>query len=178
MGHQCEKLHKCMHAPMPGGPPELIVSSPLTRALKTAEISFATAIAWNGVAIVAEENFRETVNYLADARRTTKELRTDFPHVDFSYIKSEEDLVWAKYVTKFGNHESHLGLRESNDSVGLAVRVRAAMGFLASRPEKTVAGVSHQAFLLHMMGALESRLDLVEFADADVEELLCKPWRN
>jgi len=175
---QCAKLHDLTQSAMPGGPPQLIVSSPLTRTLKTAEICFATAIA-SGAPVVAEENFRETVNYLPDARRTTRELSIDFPYVDFSRIKNEEDPLWAKYVAKFGDHEAHLDLRETNDAVGLAIRVRAAMEFLASRSERTIAVVSHQAFLLHMMGVMESRLNLVEFADRDVEELLCKkPWAN
>jgi hypothetical protein len=64
---------------------ELIVTSPQTRCIQTALLSFPTLAAGTTpnrkVPILAHESVRETVNYVCDQRRTVRELATEYPQV-------------------------------------------------------------------------------------------------
>uniref|UniRef100_A0A7S4I535 Uncharacterized protein n=1 Tax=Odontella aurita TaxID=265563 RepID=A0A7S4I535_9STRA len=160
---------------------EVVLSSPLTRCLQTAMYSYEAALspektagdAKYGVPLVAQEDWRETVNFLCDARRPTSELRLSFPSADFSCVTSESDPVWGEYETKFGCYKTHTGLRESNDGVSLERRVRAAWAAVADRPEMNVAVVSHSAIFMHMFTPYHDELKgVVTYEDDDVRELM------
>lgn len=168
---QCEALaeqtkHLCV---------ELVVASPLTRTLQTAQLSFPCALE-KGTPLLADENLRETVNYLADCRRPLSVLRDEFPTIDFTRIESEEDPVWKKYEIKFGDQSAYKEYRESNDRASLATRARAAFKFLGSRPENNIAIVSHKAFMSHLFYSTLG--GTIEYGDEASNEQLCKPWEN
>lgn len=154
---------------------DLIISSPLTRTLQTATLSFAEALA-EGTPIIAEENLRETVNYNCDRRSRLSELREAWPGVNFSGVHDEEDPVWAKYVAIFGDEEAFIAHRESDDLDSLAARARALLTTIASRPEKRIALVSHNAFLTHLFNT--DLGGIVEFADETAKTRLSKTWEN
>ena len=92
---------------------DLVVSSPLTRTLQTAQLCFAA-----GAPFVALEGVRETVNYLCDARRHRTALAAEFADVDFSGVAEDVDPVWAFYESKYGKQSEHTGHRESADVSG------------------------------------------------------------
>lgn len=153
---------------------ELVVSSPLTRTIQTAQFGFASVLR-RGVPLMVEESCRETVNYLCDCRRTTTALRVDFPSVDFSRIISDEDLVWVKYAKIFGDQQAFPFYRESNDPSALTDRIASMFSFLATRPEKSIAIVSHSAFLTYVFNMTGG---LCEYADSETERLFNTPWEN
>lgn len=154
---------------------DLIISSPLTRTLQTATYSFPEALA-NGIPLLAEESFRETVNYVCDCRRPVSFLRAAFPNVDFSRLEHDEDPIWARYEAILGDSNAFTGHRESADLASIADRCRVGFMLLAARPEKNIAVVSHNAFLTHVFNSPLG--GLVDFADSDVKDYLQRPWEN
>merc|ERR1711879_608353 len=120
-----------------------------TRTLQTAQLTFKEATEV-GVPCVAEEAWRETVNFCCDGRWPVSKLKCDFPSVDFSQIKDESDPIWAHYEQQFGDHVAFDGYRESGDLKGLAQRLRRAIASLAQRPERSIAVVTHNAILMHL----------------------------
>ena len=74
---------------------DLVVSSPLTRALRTADLLFPHLPTNNAERICLEE-FREINGLLANARRReTSELQQTFPHWDFSRVPDGHDNAWS-----------------------------------------------------------------------------------
>uniref|UniRef100_A0A7S1BWR7 Uncharacterized protein n=1 Tax=Corethron hystrix TaxID=216773 RepID=A0A7S1BWR7_9STRA len=155
---------------------ELVVSSPTRRALQTARRSFAHL--WDGeggegeekIPFVAYESWRETLNFVCDARLPLARLREDFPEADFGGVRHEEDPLSEHYVNRFGPFEDYAEERESRDDEALERRVRRAWADVATRPERSVAVVSHSAFFWHMFARPE--LGVVVYGDDDAEALM------
>ena len=73
---------------------ELIVSSPLSRAIETADIVVPANQAVRRVAI---ESFREINGWLVNAKRRSKtELGEKFPLWDFGELSTEQDALWTE----------------------------------------------------------------------------------
>mmetsp|Transcript_20338 Transcript_20338/g.45597 ORF Transcript_20338/g.45597 Transcript_20338/m.45597 type:complete len:248 (-) Transcript_20338:62-805(-) len=156
---------------------DLVVSSPLTRTLQTAQLSFCSQLK-AGVPLQAEETARETVNYLCDTRRPTADLRADFPEVDFSRIEDEEDAVWAKYAAKFGDQAAFGELRESVDDESLAQRATQLMHYLASLQATSIAVVSHRAFLRYIFSPRSEAAGIVGFDGAECKAICVADFEN
>ena len=87
--------------------PELVVVSPLRRAIHTAQLGFrpdgqqpatvftAAPTAPTAPPFVCTELARERVSFhTCDGRRTKAEIAADFPFVDLSEVISEDDAMW------------------------------------------------------------------------------------
>jgi len=174
------------HVAAKGIKPQLVVVSPLTRALQTASAAFCSQpVAMNGAApmvmmakqaekagykvarmellangappFIACELCREYVGLNpCDRRNSTSYQKKAFPGVDWSFITLEEDTLFPK-----DSHESmeHLG-----------ARVVEFMEWLMQRPEHEVAVVSHSKFLsvLFTKCAEEAGSSVSEPAKADL----------
>jgi broad specificity phosphatase PhoE len=106
---------------------ELIVCSPLSRAVETASLVFGEH-AERGVPFVSYEGLREWNGYLLNAQRRPRvHLAQRFPHVDFSAIP-ESDESWTA---------------ELEAAQEVAMRGVAFLEWLCSRPERHVAVVAH-----------------------------------
>ena len=166
---------------------EAVLVSPMTRCLQTASLSFPHALGIgssnNGksssVPFIAYEEWRETVNYLCDSRRSIDILQDEYPHVDFQFVTDNHDPIWKEYETKFGSHQDHTTLRESNDAVGLYNRAHSAWKVLLSRPERELALVGHSAFFMHMFTPLFDELNhVVRYEDEMVKDLMSERFDN
>lgn len=145
---------------------DLVVSSPLTRTLETATGVFAGQ-AWSddsqGIPlmreqrghqdrqakrqamstagcppIIAHELCREHLGrHPCDKRRTLSHYKKQFPAVDFSLIKTEEDELWGP------------DFREEKEQI--KARGLKFMQWLMTRPEQRIAVVSHSSFLFFTM---------------------------
>lgn len=106
--------------------PNLVVSSPLSRALSTARIAFDCPIH-------VLEGLRERHGrWPCEKRRTLTELRHDYPNnVDFGTI-SETDELWQ--------------IQRESRSASLN-RAKDVLHWLWKRPEQRIACVSHSSFL-------------------------------
>lgn len=106
---------------------DLIVASPLSRAVETA------ALIYPGREIVCVEALREWSGQLLNSqRRTASALKESFPFVDVSEI-AENDEQWSLEVLE--------------EEASVAARGVAALEWLSRRPEQRIAVVAHGGLL-------------------------------
>ncbi|ETK79353.1 hypothetical protein L915_14776 [Phytophthora nicotianae] len=118
-----------------GMPPiERIITSPLSRAIQTAQ-SFLTTDQVPNQPFLCMENCREVLDcYTFDKRRPLSEIKQKFPYVDFSRMKDEEDVLWPAT-----HHETEDEIQE---------RARNFLSELFDAvPERYVVVVSHVCFI-------------------------------
>jgi len=121
-----------------------VITSPLTRCIETALRSFPWLADIATIPFVAEENVRETVNFITDHRRTITELSKEYPRVDFSNCNDDDDIIWNAYRSRVPDESKAMESTELN-----AVADRARKGFinLQQRTEHHLIVSSHSAFL-------------------------------
>ncbi|CAB9509952.1 Pfam:PGAM [Seminavis robusta] len=126
---------------------ELVVTSPLTRCLQTAMLSFPTLTDDNEkVLFVAHESIRETVNYACDRRRPISELEKHFrDRVDFGEIEQDHDEIWESYVRR--SQQLLDKPKESAELHVVADRARDFFQWAKLRPEREMIVCTHSAFL-------------------------------
>lgn len=126
---------------------QLVITSPLTRCVQTALLSFPALAAADPKAVpfLAHESVRETVNFPCDAHRPLSLVAAEFPRVDFSHCPTEHDRIWNAYAGALP--EDHDGHRESANLASVADRGREFFEWLGERGETTVVVSSHSAFL-------------------------------
>jgi len=128
--------------------PQLVVVSPLHRAIQTARLSFADhkgeAEGCDGdVPWLAHEGCREELGWLVcNKRLPLSQTVAEFPDIDFSRIVSgEEDMLWDPLARE--------------PSVAMSERIyEFLVSFLRYRPEREIAVVSHSAVLFNMANAV------------------------
>jgi broad specificity phosphatase PhoE len=121
--------------------PQLVVVSPLQRAIQTALLSFShhrnDAIPW-----MAHEGCREELGLLVcNKRRALSEIQQDFPHIDFSFVDSEDD-------TLFHDDRRETSVEKSERVYSFLVE------YIRNRPETEIAVVTHSAWLFNMCNAV------------------------
>jgi len=121
--------------------PQLVVVSPLLRAIQTAKITFGdhdrSDIPW-----VAHEGCREELGVLVcNQRRPLSQIQADYPELQFHGDISEEDTLWDP-------HQRENGTSKSDRIYNFLV------DFVAQRPEQELAVVGHSAWLFHMCNAV------------------------
>lgn len=145
---QATKLKEMLANRPSGGRPftafELVIVSPLTRALETAQQIFSeTPGSYGGLVVppsrvLVSEDCRERYGrYVCDGRRSVSELLEEFPTFDFSEMPSEYDDLYTD------ERESAIQVQER------AIRL---LEWLSARPERCVAVVTHSEFLRHLFG--------------------------
>ena len=161
---------------------ELIVVSPLIRALETACITFDYHLPSTdnndgdgdgGVRWIAHEGIREELGLLlCNQRRPLKETRLEFPHVDFSLLtqydegesSDDEDLYWKQHCERTSmNNTDGIPQRESMEDMSHRA-YDFLVEYLYHRPEREIAVVGHSAWLLAMTNAV---LEFEESGDAE-----------
>jgi len=166
---------------------ECILTSPMCRAIETATYCFEDILFYDNsnaritsnIPMIAQEEWRETVNYVCDKRRDTKEIQNQFAYIDYTSILHEHDPIWSKYEARFGSASDHKIHRESNDSIGLQERILDAWKVLHSRPESSIAIVSHSALFMHMFDSyFENLQDIIEYGDDNVETYMRPRFAN
>jgi len=86
---QAREVHLTHKAALAGV--DVVVSSPLSRALQTADLAAPTV-----ARRVVHESFREINGLLLNAkRRSRSELSTRFPHWDLDLVQDEHDTTWT-----------------------------------------------------------------------------------
>jgi broad specificity phosphatase PhoE len=161
---------------------ELVIVSPLVRALQTAHITFVdhlpTTTAANdddgsggassapqrkNAKWVAHEGIREELGLLlCNQRRPLSETKLEFPHVDFSHLShhGEEDVVWNNHCQQrqtFNTDENRMGnaSQQRETTVDMSHRCYVFLvDFLKNRTEREVAVVGHSAWLHAMCNAV------------------------
>uniref|UniRef100_A0A7S0M519 Phosphoglycerate mutase-like protein n=1 Tax=Cryptomonas curvata TaxID=233186 RepID=A0A7S0M519_9CRYP len=128
---QCGRLRREIEALPHPLDLELVVVSPLTRTLQTAMRTVPPSL--HDVPFVATELCRERVTSCpADSRRPVSVLKKEFPAVDFSEVRTDEDLMFEC-------------MKEDSDAC--KQRGIKFLQWLAKRPETRIAVVTHSGFL-------------------------------
>ena len=141
---------------------ELVVVSPLVRALQTAHITFEDHLPlYNNnaseekkekgkskkVKWIAHEGIREEFGtLLCNKRRPLSETMADFPQVDYSYMTSmeDEDVAWRQYTEMNANED---GIVKREELVDISHRAYDFMvDFVLEREEKEIAIVGHSHY--------------------------------
>lgn len=132
LANQCDILSQRLQDKFPlADQIDLIVVSPMQRALQTAERSLGW-LTKRGIKTIALAELQETTTNLIDVGRPIPELARDWPNVDWSAM----DPV---FPSKEGIYEF------SADA--LLRRGAEARKWLSNRPEKVIAVVGHGGFL-------------------------------
>ena len=133
--------------------PELVIVSPMLRCIQTAKLSFrdhADAVPW-----VSHEGCREELGLLVgNKRRRIEDIQVDYPEIDFSAIRHNEDELWDRY----GDRRETLLEKSERIYEFLTEYVRI-------RPEKEIAIVCHSAYLFTLLNAV-----------MDIEEEELRSW--
>jgi broad specificity phosphatase PhoE len=130
---------------------QLVVTSPLTRAIETTLLAFAGVKA----PIRVEALHRERVEHSGDIGRPRPALETEFGHLEFS-----------DFPEYWWHHEPGKPMDiaiESEDA--LRERVANFRAFLAARPERHIAVVGHGTFLNRLTGHSFANCEVLERDD-------------
>jgi glucosyl-3-phosphoglycerate phosphatase len=130
---------------------DLIVASPLRRAIQTASGIFAGR---ENVPFIVEALHRERIENTGDVGRSPRDLNTDFPHLDFTHLP---DVWWHA-----DGEPDHRGIHVEPFEV-LHKRIRLFKDWLDSRPEQRIAVIGHGTFFFHMTGVRFENCQLLEW---------------
>eukprot|EP00629_Pelagomonadales_sp_RCC1024_P006895 CAMPEP_0119295688 /NCGR_PEP_ID=MMETSP1329-20130426/50188_1 /TAXON_ID=114041 /ORGANISM="Genus nov. species nov., Strain RCC1024" /LENGTH=246 /DNA_ID=CAMNT_0007296607 /DNA_START=140 /DNA_END=877 /DNA_ORIENTATION=+ len=125
-------------------PPQLVVVSTLSRTIQTAARAFGGLYGWPNTYVATELCRERIADHECDHRRSKAALAQDFAFVDFSEVEDEEDVLWTARKEV---------LPDEMNATLCVERGGEFLAWLAARPEKRIAVVSHWVYLKHLFGA-------------------------
>lgn len=135
-------------------PFELVVTSPLTRAIETTMGLFGEHPA--APQILVEVLHRECQESSCDVGRAASQIAAEFPHLRVEHLPE----IWWHADGEPNAHGIHVEPRHLFDR-----RVREFRAWLGARTERTIAVVGHGTFFYHLTGRW---LDNCESTDLDL----------
>jgi broad specificity phosphatase PhoE len=120
---------------------ELLLASPLRRAIQTCQISFAPCVE-RGLVIVAIPHAEEVSVTPSDTGSPLDVLREEFGEVDFNFLKEE----WYLREGEF-----------TSDAKAVNARATKLRTWIKRRPEKEIALVSHGFFNHFLTGEVDDK---------------------
>lgn len=143
-------------------PPQVLLVSPLTRTLQTADLAFSDYRGHREV----EPLLRERLYLSSDVGTSRDTLSTRFPHYNFASL---EDVWWYDAVGLRDQRPSMVQVEQLMEPEGVFKRrcgdLRAS---LASRPEEVIGVVSHWGVLRELTGREFENVELRTYV-LDVE---------
>jgi len=133
--------------------PEVVITSPLTRAIDTSLGLFGEL----GVRFEVSALHRERVEHSCDLGRSPRVLAESYPALDFAHL---DDPWWHVGA----DDEGGLAVEPEED---FAARVGHFRGWIAGRAERSVAVVGHGAFFRHLTGRPFANCEIVRVNLAD-----------
>jgi broad specificity phosphatase PhoE len=168
---------------------DLIVTSPLTRALQTMEKGVYPSVKSRDIPVVAVPHAAERIFLVADLGKTRRQLKAEYSYVDLdSGFPSHvgEDDFWH-YVPTREEAENYVEWRPNGEGQVYAClgepehrfeqRMEKLCHWLESRPESTIAVVCHGGVILWFLGEIIDNCDLrvVDFEDLRNPKRLFEP---
>jgi broad specificity phosphatase PhoE len=154
--------------------PELLVASPLHRAMRTADLAFSSA-SFDGVPRVTCVHARERVFHASDIGRSLDAIRQDFPGWCVEEIREkhpgQDEPWWYTGETNTGDEldvetqsvKLQLGGVPSEPSEVFERRMHDLLSWLNDRPEKTIAVIAHWGVWFSLTGREFENCELVVF---------------
>lgn len=141
--------------------PQLVVVSPMQRAIQTAKITFADHDNNPYIPWIAHEGCREELGFIyCNKRRSKTSIQQDFPTIDLSLLAHEDDILFD----------------DDNRECPSSIATRAydfLVNFIAQRPEQEIAIISHSFWLFNVCTVLLDGGEEEKGADGtDTNELL------
>ena len=152
IGHQQAAAARQRMAGFPR--PELVISTPLTRALQTTLAIFGGT----GIPVDVTSHHREQLESFCDVGRTPAELAAEFPGLAFDHL---DDPWWHN-----GPIDDR-GLPVEPHAV-FSERVTSFAQWLAAHPSATVAVVGHGTFFRHLTGRGFANCEIVPWMPGTV----------
>lgn len=124
---------------------ELVMVSPLTRAIQTMNEVRKSVCFKNTQKILATQLIREKLDIVAGIGKKKSEISKEFPEIDFSYVSKES---WWNYHQEDKIKLMKNGSEDYTSESEKDVKARIAMFFLwmLMRPENTIVFVSHGSY--------------------------------
>ncbi len=132
------------------GPVDLVISSPLTRAIQTSLGIFGGT----GVPIEITCRHREHLTHTCDVGRSPRDLAVDFPDIAFDHLV---DPWWHNGPL------DHRGLPDEPEGV-FHDRVRDFAAWIAAHPVSRVAVVGHGSFFRQLAGRPFANCEIVRWS--------------
>ncbi|KAN0042484.1 hypothetical protein ACTFIV_005051 [Dictyostelium citrinum] len=135
---------------------ELVVTSPLTRALDTTKIGLLPLIKDKSIKCLVSSIHRELLTTSDDNGRIKSVIEKEYPEFDFSLVNDErwwipdmEELIELKtnFSIDTNQYFKKIPFRESESQ--LLKRVEQFKQFLLNRPESSIAVVGHADFFYY-----------------------------
>jgi len=143
-------------------PPEVVVVSPLRRAIHTAQLGFQSS-AGHGPPFVCTELCRERISiHASDMRRDLSTISGEFPFVDFGEVVDEADAMWP--------HKEILPSEDASEAC--AARALDFLAWLHARPEQRLAVVSHWVFYTHLFALFGDDALGEKFGNAEMRSVV------
>lgn len=133
-------------------PFELVVVSPLTRAIQTASILFEGHP--SAPRLLVEVLHRECQESSCDVGRAASELAAEFPHLDVGHLP---EVWWHAEEVAALTFGLPIEPRPLFDR-----RVAGFRQWLRARPEKTIAVIGHGTFFYHLTGTFLENCATIE----------------
>jgi len=130
-------------------PYDIVIATPLTRAIQTAQGIFGSR-----VPIVIDPVHREWLCSSCDVGRSIRDLAEDFPMLDFAHLSDP----WWHHGQPLNQH----GFAIEPEHL-LAERVAAFKAMIASRAEQRIAVVGHGDFFHRLIGRQMHNCEVVEW---------------
>lgn len=159
---------------------DLIVTSPLTRALQTMDKGLYPNVGDN-IPVVAVPQAAERLFLVSDLGKTRRELKATYKYVDFDtafpghvgeedtwhYVPSEEDI--ESYIEWRPNGEGQVYACLGEGEHQFNRRMEELLQWLDSRPERNIAVVCHGGVILWFLGEILDNCDIrvVDFENLD-----------
>lgn len=156
---------------------DLVVCSPLTRALQTCELAYGGASGIPpGARVVAQPLAREKMWHSSDVGRSRARLENDFPWADFSSLAGdwwqwggEADERRGRIETYINGEDEIVSTPPEEPSEDFAARCRALIEFLDEQPVETISVFCHWGIISQMTGADAKNCAVVSVGDAHGE---------
>jgi broad specificity phosphatase PhoE len=139
--------------------PELIVVSPLSRALVTCLHSFGD----RGIPIVVNHLCREKVENACDIGRPARVLQKEFPQFDFSMLPNIWWYTNGLNVTEDNYQQLFRDNRYTEPLESVKRRVEEFKEWLRKRPETTIVIVGHSNFFLQFSGVFLKNCEVLQY---------------
>lgn len=151
---------------------DLVVTSPLTRALQTMERGLYPILQSRNIPVVASPQAAERLYMVSDTGKTRHELKQGYSYVDFdsAFPPHIGDLDTWHYVAKEDEIENYVEWRPNGQGQVYAClgepehrfeeRMQTLYEWLDARPEKTIALVCHAGVILWFLGELVDNCDI------------------
>ncbi len=157
---------------------DLIVTSPLTRALQTMDKGLHPSVVSRDIPVVAIPQAAERIYLISDLGKTRHELRKAYSYVDFDsgfpshlgekdiwhYVPTEEEQATYVEWRPNGEGQAYACLGEPEDH--FERRMQELFQWLDSRSERTIALVCHAGVILWFLGEVVDNCD-VRIVDFD-----------